>query len=146
MRRAHPAFQCAIGVFNRRSTDMLGIWLCHQPGCGALNDFFMDPTAHASILSSGALRMDGTGRTRRTPVAPHLFATFRARKSIDQALTRRTLGLIVFYDVMELRAIELTFRLIIRCRRVRDISGDVTLFTGSEFLATVVAPVSEHMY
>ena len=96
VRRAHPAFQCAIVVFNRCSTDVHGIWFCCQVCFSSLNDFFMDPTAHASILSSGALRVDWTGRARRTPVAPYLFATFRALKSIDQALTRRTLMLVIF--------------------------------------------------
>ena len=88
--------------------------------------------------------MDWTGRARRTPVASYLFATFRTRKSIDQALTRRTLILIIFRNVVELAAIELTFRLIRRCRRVRDISYDVILLTGSKFLTAVVATVCEY--
>ncbi len=101
-------------MFDSCSTDLHGIRFCGQACGGAFNDRLMDPAAHSPIFTGGALFMNGTSRARRTPVATDLFAVFRSRKPIDQALACRTLVLIVRCDVVELAAIELTFGLIVR--------------------------------
>ena len=64
--------------------------------------------------------------------------------SVTSSLACRTLVLIVRCDVMELAAIELSLGLVVRGGRVRNISSDVVIFTGSKFIAVVVARVSEH--
>ena len=72
----------------------------------------MRPAADSPVVACGAPRFDRARWARRAPVAPDFLACLGSSEAIRQAFARRTLVLVILFDVLEHRAIELPLGLV----------------------------------